>query len=90
MPITTKVMSLIPAQARCTPYNIMWIKFVSALRQVSGFLRVLRFLYQESWPPLYNWNSKKQNLLTQFFAKIKPVESTDYETGLPDAISMKV
>jgi hypothetical protein len=29
--------------------------------------------------------SKKQNLLTNFFAKNKPVESTDYETGLPDA-----
>jgi hypothetical protein len=34
--------------------------------------------------------SKKQNLLTQFFAKIKPVESTDYETGLPDATLMEV
>jgi hypothetical protein len=29
--------------------------------------------------------SKKQNLLTNFLDKIKPVESTDYETGLPDA-----
>jgi hypothetical protein len=27
-----------------------------------------------------NWN-----LLTNIFAKNKPVESTDYETGLPDA-----
>jgi hypothetical protein len=29
--------------------------------------------------------SKKQNLLTKFFAKNKSVESTDYETDLPDA-----
>ena len=29
--------------------------------------------------------NKKQNLLTKLFAKIKPVESTDYETGLHDA-----
>ena len=29
--------------------------------------------------------SKKQNLLTKFFAKNKLVESTDYETGLPNA-----
>ena len=28
--------------------------------------------------------SEKQNLLTKFFAKNKPVESTDYETGQPD------
>ena len=28
--------------------------------------------------------SKNQNLLTKFFAKNNPVESTDYETGLPD------
>jgi hypothetical protein len=34
--------------------------------------------------------SKKQNLLTKFFAKNKPVESTDYETGLPDAILTEV
>ena len=29
--------------------------------------------------------SKKQNLLTKFFAKNKSVKSTDHETGLPDA-----
>ena len=28
--------------------------------------------------------SEKQNFLTKCFAKNKPVESTDYETGLPD------
>jgi len=33
---------------------------------------------------------KKQNLLTQLFAKIKPVESTDYETGRPDATLTEV
>ena len=34
--------------------------------------------------------SKKQNLLTQFFVKIKPVESIDYEIDLPDATSTEV
>jgi len=33
---------------------------------------------------------KKQNLLTKFFAKNKSVESTDHETGLPDAASRKI
>ena len=34
--------------------------------------------------------SKKQNLLTKFFAKNKPVESTDCETCLPDATLTEV
>jgi hypothetical protein len=34
--------------------------------------------------------SKKQNRLTKFCAKNKPVESTDYETGLPDATLMEI
>ena len=33
--------------------------------------------------------SKKQNL-TKFFTKNKSVESTDHETGLPDAASLEV
>jgi hypothetical protein len=33
--------------------------------------------------------SKKQNLLTKFSAKNKPVESTDYETGLPGTTLME-
>jgi hypothetical protein len=33
--------------------------------------------------------SKKQNL-TKFFTKNKSVESTDHETGLPDAASREV
>ena len=32
---------------------------------------------------------QKKNL-TQFFAKIKQIESTDYENGLPDATSTEV
>ena len=32
------------------------IKFSIDLRQVGDFLRVLRFLHQENWPPWYNWN----------------------------------
>jgi hypothetical protein len=38
VPITINVVSLNPAQARCTRD-----KFVRDLQQVSGFLRVLRF-----------------------------------------------
>ena len=34
--------------------------------------------------------NKKQNLLTKFFAKNTSVESTDHETGLPDAASQEV
>ena len=34
--------------------------------------------------------SKNQNLLTKFFTKNKPVESTDYETGLSDATLTEV
>jgi hypothetical protein len=34
--------------------------------------------------------SKKQNLLTKFFSKNKSVESTDHETGLPEAASLEV
>jgi hypothetical protein len=41
VPITTEVVSLNRDQARCT--HIV-IKFVSDLRQIDGFLRVLRFL----------------------------------------------
>ena len=41
--INTNVVSSNPAHARCTRYNIMFIKFVTDLRQVGGFLRVLRF-----------------------------------------------
>jgi hypothetical protein len=32
------------------------IKFVSDLRQVGGFLWVLRFPSPINWPPRYNWN----------------------------------
>ena len=34
--------------------------------------------------------SKKQNLLTNFFTKNNPVESTDHEADLPDATSTEV
>jgi hypothetical protein len=41
--ITTDVVSSNPAQARCTRYNIIVIKFVSDWRQVGDVLLVLRF-----------------------------------------------
>jgi hypothetical protein len=46
VPSTTNVVSSNPAQAMCTRYNTMRWKFVSDLRQVGGFLWVLRFLHQ--------------------------------------------
>ena len=33
---------------------------------------------------------KNQNLLTKYFAKIKSVELTDHETGLPDAALLEI
>ena len=42
-PITTEVVSSNPAQSRCTRYNIIMIRYVSDLVQVSDFHRVLRF-----------------------------------------------
>ena len=42
MSFTTKVVSLNPDHASCTRYQYYAIKFVSDLRQVGGFLRVLR------------------------------------------------
>jgi hypothetical protein len=43
MPITTKVVSLNPAHGKVYSMQHYVIKFVSDLRQVSGFLWVLRF-----------------------------------------------
>ena len=45
IPITTNFASSDPTQARCTQYNINRYlkKFVSDVRQVSGFLSVLQF-----------------------------------------------
>jgi hypothetical protein len=42
-PISTKVVSLNPAHGEVYSIQHYVIKFVSNLRQVSGFLRVLRF-----------------------------------------------
>jgi hypothetical protein len=44
VPITTKVMSSPPVQSEVYSIQHYVIKFVSDLRQVGGFLRVLRFL----------------------------------------------
>jgi hypothetical protein len=45
MPITTKIVSSNPAQARCTRLQHYALKFVSDFRQVCGFLGVLRFSF---------------------------------------------
>ena len=43
VPITSKVVSSVPAHGEVYTIQHNVIKFVSDLRQVSGFLRVLRF-----------------------------------------------
>ena len=42
-PTSRKLWTIIPRMTRCTRCNIMWWRFVSDLRQVGGFPRVLRF-----------------------------------------------
>ena len=49
-PITAKVVSLNPVHCKVYLIQHYVIKFVSDLRQVSGFFWVLRF------PPRYSWN----------------------------------
>ena len=56
MPITTNVVSSNPAYDEAYSIPHYMIKFVSDLRQVDGFLLVLRFPLQYNWPPRYNWN----------------------------------
>ena len=68
VPITTKGVSLNPVCGEIYLIQHYVIKFVSDLRQVSGFLRVLRFPPQK-WPQRCNWNifkrGVKQNKPTQ-------------------------
>jgi hypothetical protein len=49
-PITTNVVSSNPVHSKVYSIQHYVIKFVSDLRQVGGFLQILRFL------PRYNWN----------------------------------
>ena len=71
VPITTNVARSNPAHGEVYSIQHYVIKFVSDLRQVRGFLRVLRFLHQFKWSPRYNWNiaesSAKHNNLTPFW-----------------------
>ena len=56
--ITTEVVSSNPTEGEVCSIQHYVIKFVSDLRQVSGFLRVLWFPPPINWPPRYtcNWN----------------------------------
>jgi hypothetical protein len=58
VPITTYVVSSIPTHGEVYSIQYYVIKFVSDLRQVTGFLHVLRFP-----PPRYNWNLVNTKLL---------------------------
>ena len=54
--IITKVVSSKPIHGELYSIKHYLIKFISDLRQVGGFLRVLWLLHQYNWPPRYNWN----------------------------------
>jgi hypothetical protein len=56
MPNIKKVLSLNTAFGEVYSIQQYVIKFVSDLRHVGGFLRVLRFPPPIKWPPRYNWN----------------------------------
>jgi hypothetical protein len=56
MHITTSVVSSNPAQGDVYSIQHYVIKFVSDLRQVGGFLRVLWFSPPIKLTPQYNWN----------------------------------
>ena len=62
MPITTKVVSLNPVYGEVYSIQHYVIKFVSDLRQVSGFLQVLWFPPQKYWQPRYNWNINESDI----------------------------
>jgi hypothetical protein len=49
-------MSLHPAHGDVYLIQHYVIKFVSDLRQVSGFLWVLCLIHQLNWPQRHNWN----------------------------------
>ena len=55
LPITTKVASSNPVHGEVYSNQPYVIKFVSDLRQVGGFLRVLRFPPTKIWPSRYNF-----------------------------------
>ena len=59
MHITTNVVSSNPAQGDVYSIQQYVIKFVSDLRQIGGFLRVLRFPPPIKLTPQYNWNIVK-------------------------------
>jgi hypothetical protein len=56
MHITTNVVSSNPAQGDVYSIQHYVIKFVSDLRQVGGYLRLLRFPPPIKLTPQYNWN----------------------------------
>jgi hypothetical protein len=55
-PISTKVVSSCPVHGEVYSMQPYVIKFVSDLRQVGGFLLVVRFPLPLNWPPRYTWN----------------------------------
>jgi hypothetical protein len=56
VPVATDVVSSNPVHGKVYLMQHYVIKVVNDLRQVSGFLRVLRFPPPIKRPPQYNWN----------------------------------
>ena len=62
MPNTIEVVSSNPAHGEMYSIQPYVIKFVSDLRQVSGFLRVILVSSTKNdWPSRYNWNIVEHN-----------------------------
>jgi hypothetical protein len=64
VPITTKVVSLNSVHGEVHSIQHYVIKFVSDLRQVGGFLWVLRFLHQWNGTSRYSWNIVESGVIT--------------------------
>ena len=56
VPITTEIVSSNPAHGKVYSIQHYEIKFVSDLRQIGGFLRVLQFPQPIKLTATYNWN----------------------------------
>jgi len=76
VPFTTKVMSSNPVHGEVYSIQHYVIKFVSDLRQVGGFLRVLRFL------PQYNWNIVKSGVTYGEDPYLSGVYAANFVKGL--------
>ena len=76
MHIITNVVSSNPAHGDVYSIQHYVIKFVSDLRQVGGFLRLLRFPPPIKLTPQYNWNIVESDVKHH---QPNPLKKNDYE-----------